>query len=178
MPPRGHAHFFASFAGAVRPRIALTLAILVSLLIPSCTFPLLPMTLPWKLSDIQPEPGGVPGSIHRNLTITEHSYDRIWTAAIMVAHEHFEIRQQDRSQGVIRAVRTSPVEYGEAGIGIFIIPAGAGANIYVIEAVSIPRLFPDPSTQNWAAKVLRDLQHVLTANVYAPDVQSQPNAVE
>ncbi len=52
-----------------------------------------------SMSDVTPGSG-------RKATITGHSYDEIWTAALKVADGHFEIREQDQAKGIITAERT------------------------------------------------------------------------
>jgi hypothetical protein len=94
----------------LKPRVSLALAMLgVSLLAASCS------SSGWTLSDVKPgEAGshswavvlGEDARLDRRVTITGHAYDEIWSAAILVAQEHFEIREQDRARGVIKAERT------------------------------------------------------------------------
>ena len=162
----------------VKPRVALGLPMLVvSLLAASCC-----NLSGWALSDVKPGAAeshswtivlGGAARLDRKVTITGHSYDEIWNAAILVAQEHFAIREQDRARGVIRAERTE-ISWGHpctldfywssgggAWVGIFIVPAATVADLYVVEVVSLPMHVGDPILQNWTEKVPRDMQRVL-----------------
>lgn len=105
---------------------------------------------------------GKPGTVSKTI-LTGHSYDEIWTAALMVAHEHFEIREQDKARGTIKAERVAAVlgQSGGAWVGIYIVPPVSGSDQFSIEVVSLPRTVLDPAYQNWAEKVPRDMQRVL-----------------
>ena len=134
----------------MKPRVVPVLAILSVVLITSSCIS--------KWADVGP--GGV-YVMGRKATITGHSYDEIWMAAYTVADEHFEIREQDKSRGVIRAERMEIVGMGGARVGISIVPPVTGVNQYVIEVVVVPRNAYDPAQQDWEQKVLRDVHRVL-----------------
>ncbi len=111
-----------------------------------------------SLADVQPGRG-------RTATITGQSYDDIWAAALRVVGEHFEIAEQDKARGVIRAERTTHwrgpfLEYGN-WVGIYITPPAAGAERYTVEVVNKKKLRTSKVEQRWNRKVLRDLQDVL-----------------
>jgi hypothetical protein len=40
----------------------------------------------------------------KKAAITERTYDEVWRAALKVADEHFEVREQDPARGVILAL--------------------------------------------------------------------------
>jgi len=106
------------------------------------------------MSDVQPGDG-------RRLTITGREYDAIWQAAIKVADEHFEIREQDKGRGAITAERTMTAWGAGAWVGIYITPTTAGAATYTVEVVSRKKLMTNLTEQGWEKKVLRDLQDAL-----------------
>jgi len=102
-----------------------------------------------------------PGDGHA-ITIEQRSYDDIWAAAMKVADEHFEIRENDKVTGIIRAERG--FHYGSYGewIGIFITPPASGAPRYRLEVVK-RRKFKAQIGEwvNWEHKVTRDIEDVL-----------------
>jgi hypothetical protein len=106
------------------------------------------------MSDVKPGDG-------RKATITGHSYDDIWRAALKVADEHFEIREQDQAHGVIKAERTTTAFGWGAWVGLYITLSAPGAERYVVEVVSRKKATGNLSEQGWESKVLRDLQDVL-----------------
>lgn len=106
------------------------------------------------MSDVKPGDG-------YRVTITGHSYDEIWKAAIRVAEEHFDIRESDQSRGVIKAERdVSFTSWGEF-VGIFITPATADAVAYTVEVVNRRKSRGQITGQGWEHKVIRDIQDVL-----------------
>ena len=107
-----------------------------------------------SMSDLKPGDG-------RKATITGRSYDEIWEAALRVADEHFEIREQDRARGVILAERTvSASSYG-AWIGTYITPPIQGAPAYTVEVVRRKKMTTNFGEQDWEYKVLRDIYRQL-----------------
>jgi len=106
------------------------------------------------MEDVKPGGG-------RTLEVRGHSYEEIWQAALKVADEHFEIREQDQAQGVIRAERTYTMWGYGAWVGIYIVPPTAGADRYTVEIVSRKKLATNITEQGWEKKVLRDLDDVL-----------------
>jgi uncharacterized lipoprotein len=107
-----------------------------------------------SLSDVKPGDG-------KRLTIERRSYDDIWQAALRVAQEHFEIREQDRSRGIILVERTRTFMEAPSWIGVFISPPASGANTYTVEVVRRKWMTTNVNVQNWETKVLRDLEDVL-----------------
>jgi hypothetical protein len=107
-----------------------------------------------SLSDVAPGDG-------RTATITGHTYEEIWRAALTVADEHFEIREQDQARGVIKAERTTTAFGWGAWVGLYITPPAPGANRYVVEVVSRKKATGNLAEQGWEGKVLHDLQDVL-----------------
>ncbi len=107
-----------------------------------------------SMADVQPGDG-------RTLTITGREYAAVWQAAVRVADEHFEIREQDQARGVILAERTIAAWGYGAWVGIYITPPAAGATAYTVEVVSRKKLMTNVTEQGWEKKVLRDLLDVL-----------------
>jgi hypothetical protein len=93
--------------------------------------------------------------------LRSRDYGAIWQAAVHVADEDFEIREQDQARVVIMAERTMTAWDAGAWIGIYIAPPTAGAPTYVVEVVSRKKLVTNLGEQGWEKKVLRDLQDVL-----------------
>ncbi|HTK92136.1 MAG TPA: hypothetical protein VL948_18035 [Verrucomicrobiae bacterium] len=107
-----------------------------------------------SLSDVKPGDG-------RKLTIEQRAYDEIWNAALRVADEHFEIREQDKARGVILAERTATFMEATSYIGLYITPSAPGAQSYTVEVVRRKRMTTNANVQDWERKVLRDLADVL-----------------
>ena len=107
-----------------------------------------------SLSDVKPGDG-------MKLTFDGHSYADIWNAALLVADEHFEIREQDQSRGVILAERTRTFMEAPSWIGIFITPTSSAAGRYTVEVVRRKWMTTNLNVQDWERKVLRDLEDVL-----------------
>ena len=105
------------------------------------------------MSDVKPGDG-------RKLTI-ERPYEDIWKAALRVADEHFEIREQDQARGVILAERTQTFLHAPAWVGIYITPTASGAGAYTVEVVRRKKMTTNVNVQDWERKVLRDLEDVL-----------------
>ena len=95
------------------------------------------------------------------LTIEQRAYDEIWNAALRVADEHFEIREQDKARGVILAERTATFMEATSYIGLYITPSAPGAQSYTVEVVRRKRMTTNANVQDWERKVLRDLADVL-----------------
>ncbi len=138
----------------MKPRLALTLGAVLVLL--SSCYPYAYRWYTWGqasdlLSRAQPQ---------SKATITGHSYDEIWMAAYTVANEHFEIREQDKTRGVIKAKRLSRWMDSAAAVGIWISPSAPGAEQYVVEVINVIQE-PLEFYQHWEKKVLRDLDRVL-----------------
>ena len=119
-------------------------AVLVILVLTACQ----------SLSDVKPGDG-------KKLTIDRRSYDEIWLAALRVAREHFEIREEHQSRGVILAERTRTFMEAPSWIGIYISPPATGANRYTVEVVRRKWMTTNVNVQDWERKVLRDLEDVL-----------------
>ena len=64
----------------------------------------------------------------RKVDITGQNYDSIWAAALKVADEHFEIREQDKAKGIIMAERTTTMFGWGAWIGIYVVPKVQAGN--------------------------------------------------
>lgn len=107
-----------------------------------------------SLADVRPGDG-------RTATLTGHSYDAIWQAALRVADEHFEIRELDPARGIITGERTVSATGWGAWVGIYITPPTPGAAAYTVEVVSRKKVLMNLGEQGWEKKVLRDLQDVL-----------------
>jgi hypothetical protein len=107
-----------------------------------------------SMADVHPGDG-------RTLTITGRDYDAIWRAAVRVADEHFEIREQDPARGTITGERTITAWGWGAWVGIYITPPTADAGTYTVEVVNRKKLMTNLGEQGWEKKVLRDLQNVL-----------------
>jgi hypothetical protein len=109
-----------------------------------------------SMSDVKPGDG-------KKATITGHSYEEIWQAALKVADEHFEIRRQDAAHGIIIGERTWHFARWGSWVGIYIVPAdeGVGSGSHTVEVVMRTKSTWDFSEQGWESKVLRDLQDVL-----------------
>lgn len=107
-----------------------------------------------SLSDVKPGDG-------KKLTIEQRSYDDIWNAALRVANEHFEIREQDKAHGIILAERTPTFIEARSYIGLYITPPAPGAQSYTVEVVRRKRMTTNQNVQDWERKVLRDVADVL-----------------
>lgn len=107
-----------------------------------------------SMSDVKPGDG-------KAATITGETYEQIWAAAVKVADEHFEIREQDQATGVIKAERTFTHGGWGAWVGIYVVPATAGAPSYRVEVVSRKKATGNIGEQGWEGKTLRDIQDVL-----------------
>ena len=107
-----------------------------------------------SLSDVKPGDG-------MKLTIDGRSYVDIWNAALLVADEHFEIREQDQARGVILAERTRTFMEAPSWIGIFITPTASAVGRYTVEVVRRKWMTTNLNVQDWERKVLRDLEDVL-----------------
>ena len=130
---------------ALRP-IAVSMLWLLALSVTACSS---------SLSDLKPGAG-------RKVTITGQTYDQLWTAAEKVAQEHFEVRQQDKLGGIIKAERPQEFTKPGAWIGIYIVPPVA-APTYTVEVVRLKKNNPtsDLGQQDWEYKVLRDMYRTL-----------------
>jgi hypothetical protein len=107
-----------------------------------------------SMADVRPGDGKV-------LIIRDRSYEDIWEAAVQVAREHFEIREQDKAKGTIRAERTAHFNSWGEWVGIFVTPTMPDANRYRVEVVSRRKSRGQISGQGWEGKTLRDLRDVL-----------------
>ena len=108
-----------------------------------------------SLGDVHPGEG-------KKATFRGYSYDEIWSAAYRVAEEHFEIREMDKTRGVIRAERTFHYMQGRGNwIGIYITPPRAGAPAYQVETVAIGKARVEILGQAWESKVLRHMRFAL-----------------
>ena len=81
----------------------------------------------------------------------------IWSAALKVADENFEIPEQDKVRGIITAERTMTAWAAGAWVGIYIVPANDGAESYRIKVVSRKKLVTNIGEQGWEGKVRRDI---------------------
>lgn len=107
-----------------------------------------------SMSDVKPGDG-------RKAAITGKSYDEIWAAALTVADEHFEIREQDKARGVILAERTWSAWSSGAYVGIYITPPAPAATTYTVEVVRRKKVVTQVGGQPWEYKVLRDIYRQL-----------------
>jgi hypothetical protein len=107
-----------------------------------------------SLADVKPGDG-------KKLTINERSYEDIWNAALRVAQEHFEIREENRPRGIILAERTRTFMEAPSWIGIYISPSVSRARSYTVEVVRRKWMKTNLNVQDWERKVLRDLEDVL-----------------
>jgi hypothetical protein len=93
----------------------------------------------------------------RKATIAGKAYEQIWDAAYQVSDEHFEIREQNKAQGVILAERTwKPYQPG-AWMGIYITSVGPGQDAYAVEVVQRNKNLGTIGATDWEYKVLRDI---------------------
>lgn len=106
------------------------------------------------MSDVKPGDG-------KRQTFAGVTYDQLWTAALKVADEHFEIREQDKEKGIILAERTYSAWSHGAWVGIYITPPPAGAPPYTVEVVRRRKVTTNIGEQDWERKVLRDIGDVL-----------------
>jgi hypothetical protein len=105
-----------------------------------------------SMSDVKPGDGQV-------ATITGKSYDEVWAAALRVSGEHFEIREQDKAAGAIRAEREQHfMETAGDWVGVFITPPREGSPTYNVEVVHRKKNAMQLTGQDWEKKVLRDIQ--------------------
>jgi hypothetical protein len=102
-----------------------------------------------SMADVQPGTG-------QRATITGHTYDEVWSAAVKVANAHFAIHEEAKAEGVIRGERRG---IGDGWIGIYL--TGAGAKAFTVEVVQKGKYRGQISWQDWEKRVLRELQDVL-----------------
>jgi hypothetical protein len=107
-----------------------------------------------SMSDVKPGGGKV-------ATITGKSYEEVWAAAVKVADEHFEIREQNQAAGFIKAERTFTYMGWGAWVGIYIVPSTPGSTSYRVEVVGLRKAAVNLAEQGWEGKTLRDIQDVL-----------------
>ena len=134
----------SSLASVARPLAQATAAVALIALFGAC----------YSMSDVKPGDG-------KKAAITGRTYDETWRAALKVADEHFEVREQDPARGIILAERTYTFGRKGAYVGIYITPPVAGADRYTVEVVSRKKDTLNVAEQGWEGKVLRDLQDVL-----------------
>ncbi|SRR6266511_4935648 len=103
-----------------------------------------------SMSDVKPGDG-------RKATISGKTYEQVWDAAYKVADEHFEVREQDKARGVIRAERTMSAFSSGAWVGIYITPSNPGVSTYTVEVVRRKKVVTQAGEQDWEYKVLRDI---------------------
>ena len=106
------------------------------------------------MADVQPGDG-------KAVTITGKGYEEVYNAAWKVADEHFDIQEQSRATGVIKAERTVTMFGNGAWVGIYIVPPAPGAASYRVEVVSRKKATANIGEQSWERKTLRDIQDVL-----------------
>lgn len=106
------------------------------------------------MADVRPGDG-------RRATIENRSYEDIWKAALKVADEHFDIKEQDQTRGVIVAERTMTAWSYGAWVGIYVTPPTTGAKSYTVEVVRRKKMTTNVGEQDWEKKVLRDIEDVL-----------------
>jgi len=92
----------------------------------------------------------------RRVTISDHTYDEVWNAAVKVASAHFAILEDVKAEGIIRAEGR-----GSSGgwIGIYI--TGAGAKAFTVEVVRKGKYRGQISWQDWENRALREIQDAL-----------------
>jgi hypothetical protein len=100
-------------------------------------------------ADVRPGQG-------RSITIADHPYDHVWNTALKIAEQHFTVREQSKTDGVIIAERSGT---GGGWIGIYF--TGAGANNIRVEVVRTGKYPGQISWTNWPDTVLREIQAAL-----------------
>ena len=107
-----------------------------------------------SMSSVRPGDG-------RKVTITGKSYDEVWGAAQKVCNEHFEIREQDKTRGIIIGERE--VHWSDAGawVGTYIAPTTPGSSAYIVEVVRRKKVVTNVNVRDWEYKVLRDIYREL-----------------
>jgi hypothetical protein len=101
------------------------------------------------MADVQPGPG-------RRATITDHTYDEVWSAAYQVASAHLAILDESKAEGIIRGERRGS---GEGWIGIYL--TGAGPTAFTIEVVRKGKYRGQITWQNWENRILGEIQSVI-----------------
>jgi hypothetical protein len=107
-----------------------------------------------SMSSVRPGDG-------RKATIAGKSYDEIWSAAHKVCDEHFEIREQDKTRGVIIGERETHWTDAPAWVGTYITPPTPGAPAYTIEVVRRKKMVTNVNVRDWEYKILRDIYREL-----------------
>jgi hypothetical protein len=107
-----------------------------------------------SMSSVKPGDG-------RKATITGKSYDQIWDAAHKVCDEHFEIREQDKTRGIIIGEREANFMTAGAWVGTYITPPTPGASAYTVEVVRRKKVTTNVNVRDWEYKILRDIYREL-----------------
>ncbi len=91
------------------------------------------------MADVTPGDG-------RKVLFGGHGYDAIWAAAVRVANEHFDIREQNEARGVIRAERRlsgePPRGSGSVSAAAWPPPAQPASTASVYQRLTSPVMGP------------------------------------
>ncbi len=91
-------------------------------------------------------------------TLTGHSYEEIWKAAVQAAGAHSDIVDSDQSLGIIQAERRSDAGSPGSSFHILISPPLAGAEAYRVEVVARKA---GRAAQEWGRHVIRHIRDLL-----------------
>ena len=111
-----------------------------------------------------PPPAGV------TTTISGHSYDAIWQAAVRAARAQFDILDSDQNLGIIAAERRGARGASGSSFHILISPPLAGAAAYRVEVVAGTA---GRASREWARQVIRHIRDLLEAKSLPPESRAR-----
>lgn len=93
-----------------------------------------------------------------NTTVTGHSYEEIWKAAVVAAQARSDVVDSDQNLGIIQAERRSGRGSSGSSLRILISPPLAGAEVYRLEVVAGPA---GRAGREWERQVIRHFRDLL-----------------
>lgn len=91
-------------------------------------------------------------------TVTGHSYEEIWTAAVKAAEARSDVVDNNKNLGIIQAERRSGPGSSGSSLRILISPPLAGAEAYRVEVVAGAT---GRAGREWERQVIRHFRDLL-----------------